>query len=95
VERLSSLTPHEAMVESFLSGGRAIRQLALDPLLPDEICPSSGRNALLDAMRRYDRVGRAVWAGFLDHYGVRHARGAQDLRMTDAAATLSAAGGLS
>jgi phenylacetic acid degradation operon negative regulatory protein len=92
-ERLASLAPREAMVESFLWGGRAIRQLALDPLLPEEICPSAGRSALLDAMRRYDGLGRAVWAGFLDQYGVRHARGAQDLRMTDAAATLSAAGG--
>jgi phenylacetic acid degradation operon negative regulatory protein len=91
--RLSSLSPREAMVESFLLGGWAIRQLALDPLLPEEICPSAGRSALLDAMRRYDRIGRAAWAEFLDRYGVRHSRGAQDLRMTDAAATLSAAGG--
>jgi len=93
--RFSSLSPREAMVESFLLGGWVIRQLALDPLLPEEICPSAGRSALLGAMRRYDRIGRAAWAEFLDRYGVRHARGAQDLRMTDAAATLSAAGGLS
>jgi phenylacetic acid degradation operon negative regulatory protein len=92
-ERLSSLPPHDAMVESFLWGGWAIRRLALDPLLPEEICPSAGRSALLDAMRRYDRVGRAAWAGFLDQHGVRHTRGAQDLRMTEAAAMLSAAGG--
>jgi len=94
-ERLSSLGAREAMVESFLWGGRVIRQLALDPLLPEEICPSAGRSALLDAMRRYDQIGRTAWAGFLDQYGVRHSRGAQDLRMTDAAATLSAAGGCS
>ncbi|HTF32623.1 MAG TPA: PaaX family transcriptional regulator [Myxococcota bacterium] len=95
VERLSSLGAREAMVESFLWGGRVIRQLALDPLLPEEICPSAGRSALLEQMRRYDRIGRAAWAEFLDHYGVRHSRGAQDLRMTDAAATLSVAGGWS
>jgi len=93
MERLSSLLPREAMVESFLWGGWAIRRLALDPLLPEEICPSADRRALLDAMRRYDRIGRAAWAGFLDQHGVRHSRGAQDLRMTEAAATLSAAGG--
>jgi phenylacetic acid degradation operon negative regulatory protein len=93
MERLSSLPPPEAMVESFLWGGWAIRRLALDPLLPEEICPSAGRSALLDAMRRYDRIGRAAWAGFLDQHGVRHTRGAQDLRMTEAAATLSAVGG--
>jgi phenylacetic acid degradation operon negative regulatory protein len=93
MERLSVLPPHGAMVESFLWGGWAIRRLTQDPLLPEEICPSAGRSALLDAMRRYDRIGRAAWAGFLDQYGVRHSGGAQDLRMTDAAATLSAAGG--
>jgi phenylacetic acid degradation operon negative regulatory protein len=95
VERLSSLGAREAMVESFLWGGRVIRQLALDPLLPEEICSSADRSALLEAMRRYDRIGRAAWAGFLEQYGVRHSRGAQDLRMTDAAATLSVAGGWS
>jgi phenylacetic acid degradation operon negative regulatory protein len=93
MERLSSLPPRGAMVESFLWGGWAIRRLALDPLLPEEICPSAGRSALLDAMRRYDRIGRTAWAGFLEQHGVRHSRGAQDLRMTEAAATLSAAGG--
>lgn len=95
VERLSSLGACEAMVESFLVGGWVIRQLALDPLLPEEICSSAGRSALLDEMRRYDRIGRAAWAEFLDRYGVRHSRGAQDLRMTEAAATLSPAGGWS
>jgi phenylacetic acid degradation operon negative regulatory protein len=91
-ERLSSLSAREAMVESFLWGGFVIRQLALDPLLPEEICPSVGRSALLDAMRRYDRIGRTAWAEFLEQYGVRHSRGAQDLRMTEAAATLSVGG---
>ena len=91
--RLPSLGARGAMVESFLWGGWAIRQLALDPLLPEEICPAAGRSALLEAMRRYDQIGRAAWAEFLDRHGVRHARGVQDLRMTDAAATLSAAGG--
>jgi len=94
-ERLAWLDAKEAMVESFLCGGRVIRQLALDPLLPEEICPSADRSALLDEMRRYDRIGRAAWAEFLDQHGVRHSRGAQDLRMTDAAATLAVAGGWS
>jgi phenylacetic acid degradation operon negative regulatory protein len=94
-ERFARLDAREAMVESFLCGGRVIRQLALDPLLPEEICPSADRSALLDEMRRYDRIGRAAWAEFLDQHGVRHSRGAQDLRMTDAAATLAVAGGWS
>jgi phenylacetic acid degradation operon negative regulatory protein len=51
----------EALVESFLVGGAAIRSLARDPLLPDEIAPGDHRRALTDAMRDYDRRGRALW----------------------------------
>ena len=45
--------------------GRAIRQLVLDPLLPESIAPAAPRRALLEALRRYDRLGRACWAGRL------------------------------
>jgi phenylacetic acid degradation operon negative regulatory protein len=56
-------TPAEhALVESFLLGGRAIRTLALDPLLPEPLVPSAERRALVEAMQRYDRVGRRLWA---------------------------------
>ncbi len=64
-ERLPSLERNAAMVESFLLGGRAIRQLVLDPLLPESIAPVAPRRALLEALRRYDRLGRACWAGRL------------------------------
>lgn len=91
--RLTGLAANAARVESFLVGGRALRQLTLDPLLPSEICDDTERNALLDVMRRYDRAGRAVWASFLQVYGVLPSRGAQNVRMIDAAMTLAAAGG--
>ncbi len=91
--RLPRLTSGAAMVESFRVGGHAIRQLALDPLLPEEICPAAPRDSLVAALRRYDRLGRAAWAGFLAEHGVRTGRGAQDLRMMDAADTFAAAGG--
>lgn len=64
-QRLLRLDRDSAMVESFLLGGRVIRQLALDPLLPDEIVPTAERKALVEAMRRYERLGRACWAGRL------------------------------
>ena len=54
----------DALVESFLLGGRAIRTLALDPLLPEALVPSAERRALVEAMQRYDRVGRRLWAEF-------------------------------
>lgn len=79
-EHLAGVDAREAMVESFLVGGAALRELVRDPLLPPEICPSDERLALLEAMRRYDRLGRAAWAEFLSTYDVPHLRGPDDPR---------------
>jgi phenylacetic acid degradation operon negative regulatory protein len=68
--RLASLSPERAMAESFVLGGSALRQLVLDPLLPEEICPAADREALLEQMRRYDRLGRQTWARLLQRYDV-------------------------
>lgn len=61
LEKIDRLAPGPAAVETFLVGGAAIRVLATDPLLPDEILPGDDRAALTAAMRRYDVVGRRVW----------------------------------
>jgi phenylacetic acid degradation operon negative regulatory protein len=53
------------MVESFTLGGDAIRRLVLDPLLPEPIVPARERRVLIAAARRYDALGRRVWAGWL------------------------------
>ena len=58
-----------ALRESFQLGGSAIRLLATDPLLPEEIVPSVERARLTAAMLRYDAVGRKVWAQALE--GIR------------------------
>lgn len=71
---LPMISEEQAMVESFLLGGRVIRQLVLDPLLPEPILPVGDRDALVEAMRRYDRLGRACWAAFLERNGVANAR---------------------
>jgi phenylacetic acid degradation operon negative regulatory protein len=63
--RLPQLPREEAMTESFLLGGAAIRQIVRDPLLPDPIVPAHELRALVAAMRRYDRLGRSAWAGWL------------------------------
>jgi phenylacetic acid degradation operon negative regulatory protein len=70
--RLQRLPAERAMVESFELGGRAIRQLARDPLLPDEIVPGAERAALVSAMRAYDRSGRACWRDFMQRHGAPH-----------------------
>jgi len=80
-KRLPHLPEHEAMIESFSLGGRVIRQLVLDPLLPEPLVPAAERRALLQAMREYDRVGRACWARFMREAGAPHHHAPADTRM--------------
>lgn len=60
-ERLPQLTAEAAMAESFRVGGEAVRRIVLDPRLPGEIVDVGARRAMIDAMRTYDRLGRAAW----------------------------------
>jgi phenylacetic acid degradation operon negative regulatory protein len=64
--RLPRLARGRALVESFRVGGAAILALARDPLLPDEIAPGRDRRRLTEAMRDYDRRGRAIWSRVLE-----------------------------
>lgn len=89
--RLGRLAPAAAMKESFILGGRAIRQIVLDPLLPEPLVPAAERAALVLAMRRYDRIGRDVWSSFLEGFGVPHRHSPADLSRI--AAFPEAAGG--
>src|SRR5262249_22566876 len=86
LRRLPALPEARAMVESFQLGGHAIRQLALDPLLPDALLPGPEREPLPDTMPRYDRAGRACWARFLGGFGVLPRPGTPaEVRLTVAA----------
>jgi phenylacetic acid degradation operon negative regulatory protein len=89
--RLGRLPVRTTMVESFLLGGQVIRQLVLDPLLPEPLVPAGERTALLRAMRRYDRVGRACWAAFMREAGAPHFHAPADTRIAHAPAELGAA----
>jgi phenylacetic acid degradation operon negative regulatory protein len=82
--RLARLTPAAAMTESFLLGGEGIRLLALDPRLPEELVPPEERTALVETMRRYDRLGRSCWAGFVREFEVLpEARAPVDVRIAE------------
>ena len=70
--RLERLSDEEAMVESFLVGGRILRQLVRHPLLPPEILDPAPLRDLLDAMKHYDARGRDAWARFLSRHDVPH-----------------------
>jgi phenylacetic acid degradation operon negative regulatory protein len=75
--RVAALSPSEAMVETFLVGGRVLRDLVIDPLLPEPIIDRSMRRDLVTAMLRYDRIGRAKWALFLAHFDAPHMKMSQ------------------
>jgi phenylacetic acid degradation operon negative regulatory protein len=90
--RLGSLSPERAMTESFLVGGRVMRQLALDPNLPEPIVPRAERDALVAAMRRYDRAGRDCWKPFLRELGLPHRTALVGLRLDGAEERLAATG---
>jgi phenylacetic acid degradation operon negative regulatory protein len=86
-KHLQMVSEEEGMVESFLLGGRVIRELVLDPLLPEPILPVRERDALVLAMRRYDALGRACWAAFMERHGVLGARTPADTRIAGGGAT--------
>lgn len=70
--RLPARTSEEAMVETFLVGGRVLRQLVRHPLLPAEILDPEPLESLLTAVKRYDEIGRGHWAAFLARHDVPH-----------------------
>lgn len=90
--RLDALSPPEAMVESFLVGGRVLRALNVDPLLPEPIVDVAARRDLVEAMLRYDLVGRARWAQFLADYDTPHLKTAAGALKTAAGAVKADAG---
>lgn len=85
-KRLETLSVAAAMVESFRLGGSVIRQLVYDPLLPERIVPAVERQALVSAMRRYDRIGHGYWRAFFREYRVASHRAPVDSKMHEASA---------
>jgi phenylacetic acid degradation operon negative regulatory protein len=72
--RLPKLSQRQAMVESFHLGGDAIRQVVLDPLLPEALVAGDERRRLTEMLRRYDRLGRDCWRPFLREHGASELR---------------------
>lgn len=65
------LEPHVAARESFLLGGRAIRHIVYDPLLPPPFVDVEERRSFVAAVRVMDREGRKIWRRFFDSTGAR------------------------
>jgi phenylacetic acid degradation operon negative regulatory protein len=64
MEQLEGMPRETSLVQTYLLGGEAIRVLATDPLLPEEIMPGATRATLSEAMLRYDPMGHALWRDF-------------------------------
>jgi phenylacetic acid degradation operon negative regulatory protein len=62
---MASMPLEDGLRESFLLGREGLRQIVLDPLLPEPLVPADERGALIEAMRRYDAAGRELWRPFL------------------------------
>lgn len=59
--RADALDLDVAMRESFLMGGRAIREVVFDPLLPEPMIDAQARAAFFDTVRRFDATGQRIW----------------------------------
>lgn len=59
--RAPALEPEVAMRESFLLGGKAIRQVVFDPMLPAPMVDTQARQTFINAVRRYDKAGQRIW----------------------------------
>jgi phenylacetic acid degradation operon negative regulatory protein len=60
--RLPRLSAERALAETFTVGGRAIKTMFDDPLLPPALLPEGWRGAeLRRRFALYDRIGRARW----------------------------------
>lgn len=55
------LDPERGAREAFQIGGKAIRHVVFDPLLPDPLVDTQARHAFVDTVRRVDQVGRRIW----------------------------------
>lgn len=55
------LAPEDAAREAFLLGGRAIRHIVFDPLLPAPFVDTEARHDFIQMTTRFDRAGYAIW----------------------------------
>jgi phenylacetic acid degradation operon negative regulatory protein len=80
LNRADDLEPEVAARESFLLGGRAIRQVVFDPLLPEPLVDVTERHAFVEAVHQFDQAGRVIWQRFFEHSTGQPAAHLQDDR---------------
>lgn len=67
--RVPGLPLEQAMFETLSVGRYMIKQVILDPLLPEELLGSGNFKRMLDHAEAYDRLGKTIWREFI----ARHA----------------------
>ncbi len=67
-KRLGKLELYAGMVETLQVGRHVVRQILLDPLLPDEMIGNTHRRDLIGEMTAYDDRGKSVWAAYFDEH---------------------------
>lgn len=75
LRQLDDMPRQTALVQTYLLGGEAIRVLATDPLLPEQIMTGQTRAALTEAMLRYDVAGHALWRELASEPGLSLVKG--------------------
>ena len=66
MDRLEQLPLNDSLREVFLLGREGIRQVVLDPLLPDPLIDEEKRSAMVGTLQDYCDKGLNLWARFLE-----------------------------
>jgi len=65
MERLDNLPVNDSVREAFLLGREGIRQVVLDPLLPEPLVDEAKRASTVEVLKNYCDKGLNLWARFL------------------------------
>ena len=65
LRRLEGLPLNDSVREAFLLGREGIRQVNLDPLLPEPLIDERKRSDMVDTLQNYCDKGLSLWAQFL------------------------------
>lgn len=66
MERLEKLPLNDSLREVFLLGREGIRQVVLDPLLPNPLIDEERRSGMVSSLKDYCDRGLDLWARFLE-----------------------------
>lgn len=65
MQNLDKLTAEDGLVETLTYGRAVIRDIVLDPLLPQELVDIELRRSMIEHMKTYDDIGHQLWRSFL------------------------------